>query len=121
MQKTADEMRSSDWSADVCSSDLLGGGTDALQFGSIHPVDVEPRHVQVERHVVEAVGSGVVDRLEEIAVIDSLVSEHHGGCPFCLDGTTGPRRCVPDRKRVEQGQSVAVRGDIGVRSSIKKK
>src|SRR3546814_4261162 len=38
MQKTAYEMRISDWSSDVCSSDLAmreGGGGVILNFGSI--------------------------------------------------------------------------------------
>src|SRR3546814_9487607 len=30
MQKTAYDMRISDWSSDVCSSDLLGGGDEEL-------------------------------------------------------------------------------------------
>src|SRR3546814_5103868 len=35
MQKTADEMRISDWSSDVCSSDLFGDGvTEPRRVGS---------------------------------------------------------------------------------------
>src|SRR3546814_9642966 len=44
-QKTADEMRISDWSSDVCSSDLLpeaggrrGGDGDATLLLLLHPV-----------------------------------------------------------------------------------
>src|SRR3546814_9472425 len=35
-QKTANEMRSSDWSSDVCSSDLVGGGLlgAAIAYGA---------------------------------------------------------------------------------------
>src|SRR3546814_8029440 len=37
-QKTAYEMRISDWSSDVCSSDLcLGGGARLLEFRCHHP------------------------------------------------------------------------------------
>src|SRR3546814_12238829 len=34
-QKTAYEMRISDWSSDVCSSDLLAGGVDDQRFGNL--------------------------------------------------------------------------------------
>src|SRR3546814_5479242 len=34
-QKTAYEMRISDWSSDVCSSDLVAGGADQLADGAV--------------------------------------------------------------------------------------
>src|SRR3546814_4309351 len=38
-QKSADEMRISDWSSDVCSSDLLSGlGPGGGQAGAVHDV-----------------------------------------------------------------------------------
>src|SRR3546814_20647846 len=47
-QKTAYEMRISDWSSDVCSSDLLGLGADAEQMtdrigelGAVQRIEVE--------------------------------------------------------------------------------
>src|SRR3546814_2537066 len=40
-QKRAYEMRISDWSSDVCSSDLLGGGGDVLEAGVGHTLLVE--------------------------------------------------------------------------------
>src|SRR3546814_19346327 len=52
-QKTAYEMRISDWSSDVCSSDLqVGGGEDAFEFGA-HlrlPAGVELLQAAQRRH-----------------------------------------------------------------------
>src|SRR3546814_6374413 len=39
-QKTAYEMRISDWSSDVCSSDLMGADFDMKQYG-LKPVNVK--------------------------------------------------------------------------------
>src|SRR3546814_8897088 len=56
-QKTAYEMRISDWSSDVCSSDLLARKT--LQF--LHQLDtVHVRHVQIAQHQADG---GVFDKL----------------------------------------------------------
>src|SRR3546814_7198287 len=41
-QKTAYEMRISDWSADVCSSDLLEGYIDLLSRLKAAPADLNP-------------------------------------------------------------------------------
>src|SRR3546814_6035063 len=43
-QKTAYEMRISDWSSDVCSSDLVGDGTAAV------PIAQEGKRAGNERH-----------------------------------------------------------------------
>src|SRR3546814_14008110 len=41
-QKTADEMRISDWSSDVCSSDLASSGSDRSDGGTISKVSRLP-------------------------------------------------------------------------------
>src|SRR3546814_4163654 len=43
-QKTAYEMRISDWSSDVCSSDLILGDFRVAQ--PVRPVDVMPMHLE---------------------------------------------------------------------------
>src|SRR3546814_4715765 len=53
-QKTAYEMRISDWSSDVCSSDLLAGGAELLQGG--------------QQGVAVADGAGGAERLRHHAV-----------------------------------------------------
>src|SRR3546814_8730568 len=61
-QKTADEMRISDWSSDVCSSDLAGGG-DVLEVDATETwcqpgnrVDelVDVATVEADRHRVDS-------------------------------------------------------------------
>src|SRR3546814_1585232 len=44
-QKTAYEMRISDWSSDVCSSDLLGMG-NACQYGAAMPFRMREGHLR---------------------------------------------------------------------------
>src|SRR3546814_4865626 len=53
-QKTAYEMRISDWSSDVCSSDLQRAQPflDVAQFGALGAQELSPR-----RHVVEQVAN----------------------------------------------------------------
>src|SRR3546814_6327503 len=62
-QKTAYEMRISDWSSDVCSSDLFGDGGAARIGGGVQRVDVgdaagerDLRHVAGERSEERRVG-----------------------------------------------------------------
>src|SRR3546814_2612570 len=62
-QKTAYEMRISDWSSDVCSSDLLGIGLRALE-AQLEGVEAALRQPAVEGAGVEAPGHHRVgDRL----------------------------------------------------------
>src|SRR3546814_7841358 len=61
-QKTAYEMRISDWSSDVCSSDLdLGDALDHQQYagGNDHRLQLEDRHAggAVDAHFEIAPGS----------------------------------------------------------------
>src|SRR3546814_5579533 len=70
-QKTAYEMRISDWSSDVCSSDLLGGVGIEVQVQRLDeaPRERRPVHVRVGRDVGVVVAHGAVD----------LAAERHRG------------------------------------------
>src|SRR3546814_7263027 len=69
-QKTAYEMRISDWSSDVCSSDLVAGGEQ--QVGAVRPLD---QHVE---HLVEALAVifGRIVRIEPDMDIGDLCDQH---------------------------------------------
>src|SRR3546814_1524828 len=71
-QKTAYEMRISDWSSDVCSSDLLV--TLAVELGHRHREDVVARTAM---HDVRAVAAE--DHIVAVAAVDGVVarSEEH--------------------------------------------
>src|SRR3546814_6280042 len=116
-QKTAYEMRISDWSSDVCSSDLIGhllvvgravievAGADLLfdAADAVHQarrtrLDPRPRELFITR-----IGQ------QRFALGRKLVME--------LDR----KRRVIDRKSVVSGKSVSVRVDLGGRRIIKKK
>src|SRR3546814_19003005 len=93
-QKTAYEMRISDWSSDVCSSDLRGAARDrAAGADAARPAG------RCARRLGRA-ASGRAAR-------------------FAARG--GDRRGHADRKRVVSGKSVSGRGDLGGSRIIKKK
>src|SRR3546814_6346833 len=54
-QKTAYEMRISDWSSDVCSSDLRVGGRDAVDLDRIEFVEPLALKQRQRRDVVEGI------------------------------------------------------------------
>src|SRR3546814_7994480 len=92
-QKTAYEMRISDWSSDVCSSDLVEGRR--LQGGE------DPRAGRIDaRAGGVALAQEGRQRLHLVAL--QVIAD-------------------PDRKSVVSGKSVSVRVDLGGRRIIKKK
>src|SRR3546814_14021841 len=101
-QKTAYEMRISDWSSDVCSSDLLVGG------------DLQERlvHGDVVTDLLEPAGDGALrDALAELGEHDLAA------LATTLRGLLRGRRS--EERRV--GKSVSVRVDLGGRRIIKNK
>src|SRR3546814_1336824 len=90
-QKTAYEMRISDWSSDVCSSDLDDVRLVLAQDGIARP----------SRSIGEFADDGVR--------------------PSGRRDARGVLRHERDRKSVVSGKSVSVRVDLGGRSIIKKK
>src|SRR3546814_17244582 len=95
-------MRISDWSSDVCSSDLAPGAGDpaALQAPRAH-------HYQGFAGAARSRSAGAVGRA---AAGQRFGQPDHAG-----------RRAETDRKSVVSGKSVSVRVDIGGRRIIKKK
>src|SRR3546814_13497561 len=107
-QKTADEMRSSDWSSDVCSSDL------EMEFGVVKAC-IE----QAIELVLECVGplQELQGPIRPTGVRSSKWSrlESRYAAPACGHAL---RR---DRKSVGAGKSVSVRVDLGGRRIINNK
>src|SRR3546814_12139968 len=118
-------MRISDWSSDVCSSDLRGhavgdpfdaaagrlggrgeaggGGADVGELDGIQRAGRGHRHALAVAHAVEA----------------GLVDAQAGGVAAVVP--IGQFDLPRDRKSVVQGKSVSVRVDLGGRRIIKKK
>src|SRR3546814_13668027 len=107
-QKTAYEMRISDWSSDVCSSDLDRGGVreqrDALAFERSQKRRVGEQAVDTEVNSHDASGA------------PSVSAKQSGGWKSGLPGG-----CGQDRESGVWGEGVAVRVDRGGRRIIKKK
>src|SRR3546814_19550498 len=91
-------MRISDWSSDVCSSDLL-----------------RPHR----RNRIAAVTSQA--QALRKSLYRSGAARANGDRPFNTRGPRGKRRGCQERKSVEEGKSGSVRVDLGGRSIIKKK
>src|SRR3546814_16577128 len=102
-------MRISDWSSDVCSSDLLNRRrTPFLVDGGDYAHGCHRRPVK-----------SVAERCQRVEVGDA-------GCGGVDVGGQRSDRAAPpvapgDRKGVVEGKSVSVRVDLGGRSIIKKK
>src|SRR3546814_12448454 len=108
-QKTAYEMRISDWSSDVCSSDLHREAVDESAEKQERHQDQQQQHMLWQ---IEAAGPlGDFDR-------QPAGGERHAeqsGADDQAENRTG------DRKSVVSGKSVSVRVDLGGSRSIKKK
>src|SRR3546814_20787786 len=106
-QKTAYEMRISDWSSDVCSSDLRDcrtaqGGRARPSPGrnrSSHRMPQPPQHGRTDGRTLRQ------------------GCRQQPGRSLCHDRS----RRFQDRKSVVKGKSVSVRVDLGGRRIIKKK
>src|SRR3546814_20173534 len=105
-QKTAYEMRISDWSSDVCSSDLqrLGPAQSLVVVGRDQRVAAGAQYGDDRR-----AGRDLLD----------LVALGQGDPESLARGLAADLR--QDRKSVVQGTSVSVRVDLGGRRIIKQK
>src|SRR3546814_17199693 len=98
-QKTAYEMRISDWSSDVCSSDLIAIGGQQIA----DPVALEDA-AEIPAMAVIVGELGVL-----VAVVDVIA--------VAQKFDVGPKRSEERR----EGKSVSVRVDLGCRRILKKK
>src|SRR3546814_15167190 len=117
-QKTAYEMRISDWSSDVCSSDL----SDII---SIHcPHNPETHELMDARRIgllepsayVINTSRGVI--VDEGALVEALEAQRIAGAG--LDVYRHEPE-IEDRKSVVEGKGVPVRVNVGGSRNIKKK
>src|SRR3546814_19005552 len=112
-------MRISDWSSDVCSSDLVEPDCDRVLGGrGPRQAALAPEREALAQRVVDfAVGAGAAPGLVRIEATESNRGRRVG---------QGARRQDPclgglDRKRVVSGTSVSVRVDHGGRRNMKQK
>src|SRR3546814_964446 len=111
---TAYEMRISDWSSDVCSSDLLDQDHELVAAEATDRVDPPQRALEAPRDghqqlVADAVAEGVVDRLEVVEV------EEHGGHrgAVALGSTEQLLSSVADQGPVRQAGELVVERLVG--------
>src|SRR3546814_13948054 len=110
-QKTAYEMRISDWSSDVCSSDLATASAARDQHAHLRGL-----HRRELERITTGRGCGI--RFKESRKADMSSS---AAAPSSSPRTRRPRPCRSDRKSVVEGKSVYTRVDLGGRRIITKK
>src|SRR3546814_17340206 len=101
-------MRISDWSSDVCSSDLERASTAALAVTAIRSRSMSSTSLML--HQAALTGMFTICSVES-----SLISSSSRAKRTAITHTG------EDRKSVVQGKSVSVRVDLGGRRSMKKK
>src|SRR3546814_12606837 len=113
-QKTAYEMRISDWSSDVCSSDLRASGLKTAVcgfFAILRASDrIAPRAKASEGNCEAAGFSSTACVTSPGVTLLHIIRNRQAG-----------RIVHRDRKSVGKGESVSVRVDLGGRRLIKKK
>src|SRR3546814_15752035 len=114
-QKTAYEMRISDWSSDVCSSDLRAEYSPAdSNFSCPYSRSRSRRWYRTS----PSVSSRIRMDFSTNAVTRSSTSVEFMSCPHTPSAAS--RSNPPDRKSVVEGKSVSLCEDHGGRSNIKK-
>src|SRR3546814_1342385 len=121
-QKTAYELRISDWSSDVCSSDLP-------LLHSFHEIMAQGGKVVIDAAAVDRLSTPCVQIL--VSAVQHM--EQHG-IPFVIRSPSDAFVTAfddlglfsylmqwPDRKSVVLGKSVSVSVDLGGRRLVKKK
>src|SRR3546814_2562013 len=101
-QKTAYEVRISDWSSDVCSSDLQVRGDDVWTS------------IQAAASNASSASLAVTQRASAASCAATIL-------PHRCDNSLIVRPLYSDRKSVVQGKRVSVRVDRGGRRILKKK
>src|SRR3546814_15794450 len=114
-QKTAYEMRISDWSSDVCSSDLIESESPEL-------ARFQPRALvrQLQASLARELDLAAECRNAE-RIAASFADEPALLVPTVHWPWTSERVHVQARKIVEEGKSVSVRVDLGGGRKLKKK
>src|SRR3546814_12613269 len=107
-------MRISDWSSDVCSSDLLPGRKIIYTNASADHAERVMERLGISRHF-----SGVFDIIEA----GYLPKPDAAGYATVIErfGIAPGKAAMVDRKSVVLGKSVSVRVDLGGRRIMKKK
>src|SRR3546814_15919532 len=117
-QKTAYEMRISDWSSDVCSSDLL---TTGLHPGDLVILAGRPAMGKTSFALNIAEHTAMYEKKPALVFSMEMPAEQLALRMLSSFARIPMGNLSRDRKRVGEGKSVSVRGDLGGRRTNKKK
>src|SRR3546814_17455055 len=121
MQKTAFEVRISDWSSDVCSSYLTVGTRVKASYSDANfevddaPVDGQNRSGRLSLERTSFFGNA------DVLSLNAGISRTVSNADFTAADITFISTRITDRKSVVSGRSVSVRVDLGGCRIIKKK
>src|SRR3546814_19053699 len=121
-------MRISDWSSDVCSSDLAGSGRDQVRHLRNGAGSMSGKTISFGQALNAALDDAMADE-GNVMILGEDVADEQGGGVFKVSkglsskyGTSIVRSTpISDRKRVVWGMSVSVRVVLGGRGFLKKK
>src|SRR3546814_14336052 len=127
-QKTAYEMRISDWSSDVCSSDLMAmeSSVEAVDMSALDPAKIVALDIvsaEVRRNFRDYCARWATQPpfyIMHDGILQVMVGRHRDLTEVSMDSTIYSVE-LPDRKSVVSGKSVSVCVVLGVRRTIKKK
>src|SRR3546814_18806235 len=125
-QKTAYEMRISDWSSDVCSSDLIVPASRLVVPVSETRVPPGERGSQFSARsrpaspVPEGISETMSDASSVMPADDRLRADPKRLARWCHPVRSEPTFPFGDRKSVDVGKSVSVRVALGGRRVVKK-
>src|SRR3546814_16705381 len=112
-------MRISDWSSDVCSSDLLRNDNGPVFFSRSLP---RPPTEEIQRKISGNAKASDQDQATKPPHRLKPASYHRASSfPRRRKSLFHPKFQIRDRKSVVSGKSVSVRVDLGGRRIIKKK
>src|SRR3546814_18416506 len=111
-------MRISDWSSDVCSSDLEGAEQPHVEIGGILPFQRQRRTEPFTHIIIQE--QAAFQRHRDAVAGRAAQRGRRAGCGEFIDTGVGVFE-LGDRMSVVTGKSVSVRVDLGGLLIIKKK
>src|SRR3546814_11241941 len=114
-------MRISDWSSDLCSSDLLVELAKQRDTALASTADAESARQAADRRLRELQDAAQSEREAMTSHVRAIEDRAHAEVDRARQASREIQTLLSDRNIVEAGKSVAVRVDLGGGANLKKK